>query len=75
MVKLKCLAGYNNKQFSFEAGQVFEVDDVTARWLQADSPGAFEVVVEPAEPEGKAMEAPPVDKMMRAPARKKGATK
>ncbi len=66
MTKLKCLRGYNNRQYSFEAGQVFEVDDVTARWLQSDSPGAFEVVVET-----KAPEAPAVDKMMKAPARKK----
>jgi len=71
VIKLKCLNGYSNKQFSFEAGQVFEVDEVTARWLQADSPGAFVPVVGPAEPEVKAPEAPPVDKMVKAPGRKK----
>lgn len=71
MVTLRCTRGYNNKQYSFEAGQVFETDDVTARWLRDDSPGSFEVVV----PEVKAPDAPTVDKMVRTPARKKGVTK
>lgn len=52
----------------YAAGQVIVVGEELARWLQADAPQSFEVYVEPAP---KAVDAPPVDKMMRKPKAKK----
>lgn len=50
-------------------GQVVELEDAEAEWLQRDSRGVLELVVPPApEPpvvEVRAPEAPPADRMVR----------
>ena len=67
--QLTVLERYDNAQMGlhFEAGQVVTVEDALAEWLQRDSPGAFALYVEPV----KALDAPPVDKMLHKPRAKK----
>lgn len=48
----------------YRAGQTFDVTDAEYLFLMADAPGCFEPYV-------KAIDAPPVDKMLRAPKAKK----
>lgn len=64
-MKLLLLEDYYSSRGGYKAGQVIDVPDRDALWLLADAPGCFEVVEE------KAMDAPPVDKQIKRPARKK----
>ncbi len=70
MIQLTCVGRYINEPrgLAFDAGTVFEVDDVTAAFLMADAPGCFA----PAEPTGKAVQAPPRDKAIKAAQNKDG---
>lgn len=54
----------------YRAGETFAATDAEYLFLMADAPGCFEVYVEP-EPTAKAIDAPPVDKMLRQPKAKK----
>ena len=76
MKKLYCCGTYHNvpRNLHFHTGWV-NVDDPVAEFLATDAPGLF-VEVEPqpeVEPESKAPEAPPKDKMIRSPRRSKDA--
>jgi hypothetical protein len=60
--KLKALEEYRGgaqRNLYFAAGQEFEADDDLYLFLMADAPGCFEQV--------KAIDAPPVDKMLHKP--------
>jgi len=77
--KLKALEEYRGgaqRNLYFAAGQEFEADDDLYLFLMADAPGSFADVVDdkvkghpPAE--AKAVDAPPVDKMLHEPKAKK----
>lgn len=56
-----------SRNLHYKRGEVFEPTDDVYLFLMADAPGVFEVVAGPV----KAIDAPPVDKMMRAPKAKK----
>lgn len=56
-----------NHNLHYKRGEVFVADDELLRFLMADSPGCFAVYTEPT----KAVDAPPVDKMLRKPKAKK----
>lgn len=68
--KLQVRQAYRNREYAFRAGDIIEVSDEIARYLMTDAPVAF-VEVTGAEPETADVEAPPVDKMVRKPRRKK----
>lgn len=60
MATLKVMSEYRNRATVYRAGDVLEVDEGLARWLEADAPGTF-----------KRIDAPQVDKMVhRAPTNK-----
>lgn len=63
--KLKVISEYIGRGMHFAAGTTLEADDMLFLFLMADAPGCFAVIEE------KAIDAPPVDKMVRKPARKK----
>ena len=65
-MKLRCVLKYHNdpKNMRFEQGDVFEVDEVQARYLFADAPGCFKRV------RAKQVKSPPVDKAVKEPADK-----
>ena len=67
-VKLYLLQEYISRGVHYKAGETIEVDRDTALFLQRDAPGCFAPVN---APEVKAVEAPPVDKMVKKPAKKK----
>ena len=58
--KLKVLSDYRSRGVFYRRGDVIEVDEAMAHWLRSDAPGCFEEW----QPEQKAMQAPPVDKMV-----------
>lgn len=60
MIRLRAKSEYSTATEHYRRGQVIEVDDAHAEWLQRDAPGTFEVVVE------KAPKRPPRDKMLRS---------
>jgi len=66
--KLKVISEYRNRETHYGVGSVIEVTDEQVKFLMADAPGCFEVYT---EPEVKAVEAPPVDKMVRTSTRKR----
>jgi hypothetical protein len=69
-IRLKVIHDYRCGALYYESGSVIDVPADTGAWLQRDAPEAF---VPYKEPEEKAPEAPPMDKMMnRAPRRKQG---
>lgn len=41
---LRCISRYSTPKRTVEVGQVVELDDADAAFLQRDSPGSFEVV-------------------------------
>lgn len=61
-VSLLCKSRYRTPQAEYLPGRVYEVTEAHAAFLMADSPGSFVVQ---AEPEAKAFDAPPVDKMVK----------
>lgn len=63
--EIKCLSTYRSGLGSYEAGETYSVSEALAMKLLADSPGSFELVAT------KAIEAAPVDKMVKAPTKKK----
>lgn len=63
--KLRVVSEYRSRDVVYGVGSVIEVSDEQARFLMVDAPGCFVVHVE------KAIEAPPVDKMVKRPGRKK----
>ena len=67
-MKLKCILKYHNdpKNMRFKKGDVFEVDEVQARYLLADAPGCFKKVIT----RKKQVKEPPVDKAVKEPADK-----
>lgn len=68
-VKLRLIDDYVNPPHGYvlKKGEQIEVDEQTARWLQADSPGSFEIVV----PRAKAVRAPAKNKQIEEPAESK----
>ena len=68
--KLVALSEYHNgpRGLHYKPGDVIEPSDELYLFLMADAPGCF--VAEP-EPTAKAIDAPPVDKMLRQPKVKK----
>lgn len=68
--KLIALSEYTNgpRGLHYRPGEVITVTDAEYLFLMADAPGCFEQYV---EPEGKALDAPPADKMLRQPKVKK----
>jgi hypothetical protein len=68
-VKLYLLQEYISRSVHYKAGETIEIDRETALFLQRDAPGCFA----PVEwlNARKAVEAPPVDKMVKKPAKKK----
>lgn len=64
--KLVALSEYTNspRGLHYRPGEVFDVTDADHLFLMADAPGCFEPYV-------KAIDAPPVDKMLRQPKVKK----
>lgn len=64
-MKLLLLDDYYSQRGGWAKGQEIEVDDRLGQWLLNDAPGCFEVI-----PYGLP-DAPPVDKMIKKPARKK----
>ena len=71
MIKLKIVSRYSNGREVYLPGQVIEVEDVHARWLQADAPGCFEVWTEPKKPQTRRVRKPPVDKAIKEPPEEK----
>lgn len=74
-MKLFCKGEYHNSPngLHFDGKGVIDVDDYKAEFLLKDAPENFKklpAVVDPA-PEVKAPDAPPVDKAVKAPAKKK----
>lgn len=68
MVTLRAVSRYVNREQVYGAGEVFQVAEGMAAWLEADAPGVFVRVV---QPESRAVERPAEDKMMAdAPASK-----
>lgn len=63
-MKLKALFDFP----PWERGEVFEVDDIVGRELIDSNFRHFEVIE---EPQAEAVDAPPVDKMVRKPRRQK----
>jgi hypothetical protein len=55
-----------NRGLHYRRGDIFWPDDALFLFLMADSPGTFEIVEEV-----KAVDAPPLNKMVRAPKGKK----
>ena len=73
-MKLLVLVDYTSRELQFKAGQVIEVSDVAGKFLLADAPECFaaQSTLAPAvHTDKKALDNPPVDKMIRQPARKK----
>lgn len=70
-VSLYLLQEYISRGVHYPAGTTIEVDLETALFLQRDAPGCFAPVNVPPAKEARAAEAPPVDKMVRLPAKKK----
>ena len=65
MIKLRAKSEYSTATEHYRKGQVIEVEDGHAEWLQRDAPGTFEVVVE------KAPKQPQRDKMLRGAPKEK----
>lgn len=66
--KLITVSEYTNspRGLHYQPGDIFTVTDAEHLFLMADAPGCFALA-----PEGKALDAPPADKMMRQPKVKK----
>jgi len=71
IVKLRVKSNYQSLGHDLKAGQVIEVGATLAEFFQRDAPGVFEVFEPKPEPEAKAMDEPPIDKMVRKPKAKK----
>jgi hypothetical protein len=67
-MKLICTHRYRNRGVDYAPGAILDLAADEAAALLADSPGSFEPYAPP-----KAMDAPPIDKMVRNPRRKKDA--
>jgi hypothetical protein len=63
-MKLKVLFRYRSNLAQYEAGTVIDVDLETAKFLDRDAPGCFEVFESEPEPETKELDQPPADKMI-----------
>lgn len=70
-VILYLLQEYISRGVQYKAGTTIEVDRDTALFLQRDAPGCFAPVERKLAPEVKEFVAPPVDKMVKKPAKKK----
>ena len=67
MTKYRVLHDYRSSALQFNAGDVVELIPALADWVNRDSPGTLEEI-KPAPPE-----APQVDRMVKAPGRKRHA--
>ena len=76
-IRLTVVAIYQSATENYKVGSVIEVPKAKAEWLMRDAPGCFVLYVAPkVEVEadvkvGKSIDAPPVDKMIRAPRKDK----
>lgn len=76
MKSYRFVVDYKSDAGAWTAGEVVEFADDFAAWLNRDVAGCVELVTEPEpepEPEPRAVEAPPQDRMVKRPARKRGA--
>jgi len=65
---------YSSAGRAYEAGDVLELDDETAAWMQRDVPGCLEAVkAAPAPAQERAAAAPEHDRMTRGAGRTRGA--
>jgi len=77
-MKLFCKGKYHNQPagLHFDGPGVIDIDEAKAQFLLRDAPENFEPAVEPLTPaplpKVEGIEEPPVDKMVKAPSRKKG---
>ncbi len=72
IVKAKCLKQYRNKDIEYLPNQVYELPEDAAFWLMDDAPGCFVILKDIViEIEEKAVEKPPIDKMVKKPTRVK----
>lgn len=77
-MNLLCLSDFNQGGYSARAGEVCWFMPDVARWLLDSWPGCWQKIAIPETPrsfgpvETAAIAAPPVDKMIDAPARAKG---
>ena len=64
-MRLRCVGRYVNgaRGLVYVVGDVFDATPEQAAFLLADAPDCFE----PAEPESKAINAPPADKAIKSP--------
>ena len=64
-MRLRCVGRYVNdpRGIAYSVGETFDVDPALLAFLMADAPGCFE----PAQPESKAINAPPADKAIKSP--------
>jgi hypothetical protein len=65
-IKLIVKQDYQSREHVFKKGQIIEVPRLLADWFLADAPLAFEEHIEV-----KAIDAPPLDKMVHKPRRSK----
>lgn len=67
-MKLHVLKPYQARGLAYSAGVVITVPEEEARFLLRDAPGCF--AVEGEQPEVRAVETPPVDRMIKQSKRK-----
>jgi hypothetical protein len=72
-MKLRLLRDYNSDRGSFKKGEVVELTEPQAMWFlfESSDPKSFEVYHEPPITPDKAVDEPPVDKMIKKAPRKK----
>ena len=70
IVDVRCLKNYRSRDVVYEAGKVYLIEQAEFGYLDADAPGCFEIAPEMI-PEPKALDEPPIDKMVRKPKAKK----
>jgi hypothetical protein len=72
MITLIATSAYRCRRVAYDAGQRFTVTEEEALALMADAPGVFVIAVPPVpEPETTALDAPPLDRAVHSPRRRK----
>lgn len=72
-MKLRCTGNYINgpRNLVYRKGEVFDASPDLRAFLLADAPGCFEELEEPSETAEKGLDAPPMDKAIKSPPKKK----
>jgi hypothetical protein len=71
MITLIATSAYRCRRVAYDAGQRFAVTEEEATALMADAPGVFVIDAPPIEPETTALDAPPLDRAVHSPRRRK----